>query len=259
MALMLILALLGCDEKAANEKAVSEALEKFKTDYKAKETADKVKAIEELAKHQHDKITGRLASLFTAEEKGVRIAAAKGLGDRTEEKDKKKAATALNSVLKPNEKFPEVQTAILEAIAKLGDETGLPEVHKLLDSEADGVALAAITTASTVKSKSSFEPLVKRLKEADEVLKPRDQKPDAKNAFGGGFGGGRMLGGPQNGKPTNNDTPPMTFRERRDFNKKIQDAIMKVLAEWTGVHCEDGKDWDAWWKENQNKFKFAKS
>jgi HEAT repeat protein len=257
MALIFILALL-----AGDDKAVTDALEKFKTDYKAaKETDAKVKAIEELAELQNDKITAKLASLFTAEEKGVRIAAAKALGNRTDEKDKKKAALALSSVLKPNEKFPDVQTAILEAIAKLGDETALSDVHKLLESEADGIAVAAVSTEGAVRSRTSFDPLIKRLKEADEVLKPRDQQPQAGGGKGGlgGFGGGRMLGGPAGAQNGQYGTSQLTPKERRDLAKAVQTAIMKLLADWTGTHCQDGKDWESWWKEHQTTFKFAKS
>jgi len=244
MSILFILALLAGDDKAATD-----ALEKFKTDYKAKETPAKVKAIEELSQAQDAKITARLASLFTAEEKDVRIAAAKGLGDRTDDKEKKKAAQALSSVLKANEKWPEIQTAILAAIAKLGDESALVEAHKLIESETLEVAQAAIEMAGKLKSKTSFDPLIKRLKEADETLKPRDQQPGAKGAGGRGFGGG--FGGA-------GGTSPQTFKEKRDLAKALQPIIKKVLVDLTGTNCEDGKDWDGWWKEHQNTWKAPK-
>jgi hypothetical protein len=250
MTAILFLALLAGDDKAATD-----ALEKFKTEYKAKETDAKVKAIEELSQIQSDRVTAKLASLFPAEEKAVRIAAAKGLGERTEDKEKKKASQALGSVLKPNEKFPDVQAAILEAIAKLGDESGLPEAHKLIESEVLDVATAAVNTAGAIKSRSSFDPLIKRLKEADEVLKPRD--PQQQGAGKGGFGG-RMLGGPLGG--TNGaGTSQLTPKERRDLAKSIQTLIKKVLSEMAGTNCEDGKDWESWWKEHQATWKAPKS
>jgi HEAT repeat protein len=251
MTAILLLALLAGDDKAATD-----ALEKFKAEYKAKETDAKVKAIEELSQVQSDKVTAKLASLFPAEEKAVRIAVAKGLGERTDEKEKKKASQALGSVLKPNEKFPDVQAAILEAIAKLGDESGLPEAHKLIESEALDVATAAVNTAAAIKSRSSFDPLIKRLKEADEVLKPRD--PTQPGAGKGGFGGGRMLGGPLGGA-TGTGASQLTPKERRDLAKAMQTLIKKVLSEMAGTNCEDGKDWESWWKEHQATWKAPKS
>ena len=251
MTAILLLALLAGDDKAATD-----ALTKFGTDYKAKETEAKVKAIDELALVQHDKITNKLASLFSAEDKPVRIAAAKGLGARTEDKDKKKASQLLGSFIKPNEKTPDVLAAILEAIAKLGDDSGLPEAHKLIESDVLEVATNAVNAAAAVKSKTSFEPLIKRLKEADELLKPRDQQPGAKGGFGaGGFGG--RLGGP-GGKGGTGDSQ-LTFKERRDLAKAMQTLIKKVLAEMSGTNCEDGKDWESWWKEHQATWKSPKS
>ena len=231
-----ILALLVGDDKAATE-----AIEKFKAEYKSKETAAKVKAIEDLTPVQHEKVTARLVALFTAEEKDVRIAAAKALGARTDDKEKKKASLALGSVLKSNEKWPEIQTAILETIAKLGDEAGLPEAHKLIAAETADLAQAAIATAGTIKSRTSFDPLIKRLKEVDELLKPRDPSQPR-----GGFGGGRLLGG---------NNSPQNAREMRELARTLQPILKKTLAEMGGIHCEDGKDWELWWKENQAKYK----
>ncbi len=246
MTAFLLLALLAGDDKTATD-----AIENFKTDYKAKETAAKVKAIEELSPTQHPQVTSKLASLFTAEEKDVRIATAKALGDRTDDKEKKKAAQALGSVLKANEKWPEIQTAILAAIAKLGEEGALAEAHKLVESETLEGAQAAIEPAGKIKSKTSFDPLIKRLKEADETLKPRDQQPGGgKGGFGGGKGGfGGGFGG--NGSPQN-------FKEKRDLAKALQPIIKKVLVDMTGTNCEDGKDWESWWKEHQATWKAAK-
>ncbi|HXX93596.1 MAG TPA: HEAT repeat domain-containing protein [Planctomycetota bacterium] len=253
MTAILLLALLAWDDKA-----VSDALEKFKNDYKAKETEAKVKAIEELSQVQDSRVTSKLSSLFTAEEKAVRIAAAKGLGDRSDEKEKKKASQALGSVLKPNEKFADVQTAILEAIAKLGEESGLPEAHKLVESEVLDVATAAVNTAGTIKSRTSFDPLIKRLKEADEVLKPPQQGNNAPGGKGG-FGGGRFLGGPGGAAGSQTGTSQLTPKERRDLAKAMQTLIKKVLAEMAGTNCEDGKDWENWWKEHQATWKAPKS
>ena len=86
-ALILALALLAQAAPKADDTAATEALEKFNTDYKAKETTGRVGAVADLAKVQGDKIVVKLAQILASpDEKEVRIAAAKGLGSATENK-----------------------------------------------------------------------------------------------------------------------------------------------------------------------------
>ena len=235
MTVLLILALLAGDDKAATD-----ALDQFKTGYKAKDAPSRAKAVEELAKTQHDKVTARLASILATDEKEVRCAAAKGLGDRTDEKEKKKAGLALSGAFKPNEKLPEVLVALIAALGKLRDEAGLPEVHKQLEADTTEVVQAAVEACVAVKSTLSFDPLIKRLKEIDEALKPREPGAGGR----GGVGGGRLGG-------TNS-------REAREMARTLQPVFMKALAALGSINCENGKDWEDWWKEHRATFKIQK-
>ena len=161
----------------------AEALEKFKTDIKGKDAAGRAAAIDELAKTKSPKVCAKLASMLTNEVVDVRCAAAKGLGTQD---DKKRAIPLLAAAVAPNAKEPLVLAAIVSALGKLGDEAGAAEINKHVSHENLDVAKAAVEAAGEIRSASSFDPLIKAMKECEETLKPRDRQN------GGGFGGGRF-------------------------------------------------------------------
>ncbi|MBI3855471.1 MAG: hypothetical protein HY293_07245 [Planctomycetes bacterium] len=225
----------------------AEALDKFKADIKGKDGAGRAAAVEELAKTKSPKICAKLASLLTAEVVEVKVAAAKGLG---EQDDKKHAITYLSSAVTPNAKELEVLAAIITALGKLKDEAGAAEVNKHIGHEDLNVAKASVEAAGEIKSGSSFDPLIKAMKDCEEILKPRDQKtPGGKGGFGAGFGG--RLGGGANS--------PQSFKEMRDRAQMLKPEIQKVLVSMAKVNCQDSQDWALWWKENQAKYKPEKS
>ena len=215
----------------------AEALEKFKTDIKGKDAAGRCVAIEELAKTKSTKICVKLASMLTNEVVEVRCAAAKGLGTQ---EDKKRAIPLLVAAVQPNAKEPPVIAAIVSALGKLGEETGVAEINKHYSHENLDVAKAAVEAAGEIRSASSFDPLIKAMKDCEEVLKPRDRQN------GGGFGN-RGFGGP-GGNMQN-------FREMRERAQTLKPEIQKVLVAMAKVNCQDAQDWELWWKENKAKYK----
>jgi HEAT repeat protein len=214
----------------------AEALEKFKTDIKGKDGAGRSAAVEELAKTKSPKICAKLASMLTTEVGEVRIAAAKGLGTQD---DKKRAVTLLNAALAPNAKELPVLAAILAALGKLGDESGVVEINKHVSHENLDVAKTAVEAAGEIRSATSFEPLIKAMKECEEILKPRDPKDFGKGGFGGRGLGGNM----------------QNYREMRERAQMLKPEIQKVLAAMAKVNCQDAQDWELWWKENRGKYK----
>lgn len=236
-AFLLALALTAFDD--------AEALEKFKADIKGKDGAGRAAAIEELAKTKSPKICAKLASMLTNEVVEVRCASAKGLG---EQDDKKKAIAYLSAAVTPNAKEFPVLAAIMAALGKLGEEAGAPDVNKHVNHENIDVAKAAVESAGEIKSASSFEPLIKAMKDCEETLKPRQPGPGGN---GGGFGGGLgRMGGP--GGPGGN---MQNYREMRDRATALKPLIQKVLVAMTKTNCQDSADWALWWKENQAKYK----
>ena len=231
-ALLLVLAMGLADD--------AEALEKFKADIKGKDGAGRAAAVEELAKTKSPKICAKLASMLTNEVVEVRCAAAKGLGTQ---EDKKRAITFLTAAVQPNAKEFPVIAAIVSALGKLGEEAGAPEVNKQVSHEQLEVARAAVEAAGEIRSTTSFDPLIKAMKDCEEILKPRDRGPG-----GGGFGGGLGRAGGPGGNMQN-------FREMRERAQTLKPEIQKVLVAMTKVNCQDAQDWALWWKENRAKFK----
>jgi hypothetical protein len=233
-ALLLALAIFAADD--------AEALEKFKADIKGKDGAGRAAAVEELAKTKSPKIVVKLASMLTNEVVDVRCAAAKGLGTQ---EDKKRAIQFLAAAIQPNAKEFPVLAAIVSALGKLGEEAGAGEVNKHVSHEQLEVAKAAVEAAGEIRSTSSFDPLIKAMKDCEEILKPRDRNAGG-GGFGGGFGSRGGLGG--NGSMQN-------YRDMRERAQSLKPEIQKVLVAMAKVNCQDAQDWELWWKENRAKFK----
>jgi HEAT repeat protein len=236
-AMLLVLALALGDPDA-------EALDKFKADYKAKDVAARAAAVEELGKTASPKVCARLGSLLAVDLPEVRVAGAKGL--MLQQEDKKHAVPFLLNGATANAKDLVVLGAILTSLGKLRDEQGAAEVNKHVNADDTDLAKVAIEAAGDLRSASSFDPLIKALKDCEETLKPRD-----KNNPGGGFGGGLgRLGGNTSGK---------TPKEMRDRANALKPEIIKVLRDMAKVSCQDAKDWEDWWKEHRNTWKPEKS
>ena len=223
---------------ALDDAAVTAALDQFKADIKGKDAAGRAAALGELAKTPGAKISARLNGYLVSDTGEVRIAAATGLGLQTE--DAKHAVPYLIAGAAVNAKNPPVVAAIVAALGKFKDDAAAAEVNKHYGDELE-IAKPAVEAAGAMKNPSSFDGLIKELKACDEALKPRDRQQDG---FGGGFG---RLGG-------NGQNP----REARERARELQPLIKGVLQSMAGITCEDGKDWESWWKENRAKFKPAK-
>lgn len=237
--LMLALALLAQAAKP-EDAAATEALEKFKTDFKAKESAARAGAVSELAQTQNDKVYIRLAQVLTSgDEKEVRIAAAKGLGAATE---KKKPVQLLSASLTANAKDVAVIAAILEALGKLGDQAACPVVENNFKSKNATILKAAVDAAGELKSRGSVRPLIDLLKNLEEGSK------EAPN-LGGNYGG--------NGVPNvnNNGVSDDLAKERERIVKPV---VIKVLGNLTKVNHTMAKEWEDWWRAEGGKFMSGK-
>ena len=231
MSYLIALALsIGADEAAA--------LDAFKAEIKGKDAAGRAAALGELAKTSGPKVAAKLQAYLVTDTTEVRVAAAAGLGLQSEAL--KPATAYLIQGAAVNAKSPPVLAAIVTALGKLKDEAGVAEVNKHYGDELE-VAKAAVQAAGEIRSPSSFDGLIKELKACDEALKPRDRQQ-------GGFGGGGL------GRLDGQNNP----REARERARELQPMIKGVLQSMAGITCEDGKDWETWWKENRSKFKPAK-
>lgn len=234
--LILILALAA--QAKPEDKSADEALDKFKTEYKAKEAAARATAVTELARTSHDKIFNRLGAILTSsEDKEVRLAAAKGLGSASE--GKKKAAQVLIGATQANAKDPFVLAAILEALGKLGDQVACPAVESYFKSKNASVLKAAVEAAGELKSRGSVHPLIELLKNLEEGAK---EAPNVGN--GGNYGGGNgALGG-----------GGVTDDLARERERVVKPIVVKVLATLTKAGYTMAKEWEEWWRTDGGKF-----
>jgi hypothetical protein len=222
--------------------ADAEALDKFKSDYKAKDIAARATAVEELAKTASPKVCARLGALLAADGPEVRIAAAKGLA--LQQEDKKHAIVFLLNGAAANVKEPPaVLAAIVASLGTFREEAGAPEVNRHVSADSLDLAKAAVEAAAKIKSATSFDPLIKALKECEDVLKPRDPG----NA---GFGSKLTRMGTDNAQ---------NAKEIRDRATTLKPEIIKALRDMTKVACQDAKDWEDWWKEHRATWKPDKS
>jgi HEAT repeat protein len=230
-ALLAAAALAGQDDKA-----VEEALERFKIAYRSASEAERAGAVAELAKVPHPKTLARLAPLLTTDGNTVRIAAARGLGGFS---DLRKATVPLlTGALQPNSKEADVQAAILEALGKLEDESALPSVHKYVEDRDVKVAKAALLAAGQIRSASSIPILIEQVKRMERFVRIKDGTIDA-----GNVGGYNVPSGEDQNKKRAEELLPPT---------------LKVLQELTRQKFTSSKEWQVWWSENRTTFRVEK-
>jgi HEAT repeat protein len=243
---MLSLALALLLQAAPDEAAVTAALDKFKTDYKSKEVGQRVSAVSELAKTPHDKVIAKLSALLGVDEPDVRVAAAKGLAEQTE--NRKKSALALAGGLSPNLSLIPVAVAILDQLGVIKEDVIAPEVEKhFAKTDPLDVQKAAVMASGKIRSITSIEPLIKLLKELElEAQKNNGVGGKVKGVAGGAKGAGKG-GALKNGNA-----------DDRDRATELFPATRAALTAITGASCPDAKDWEAWWNEHKGTFRVEK-
>jgi HEAT repeat protein len=220
----------------ADEAAATQALDAFKTAPKASDPGGRAAAILELAKTDHPRVAAKLGLLLLADIPEARIAAAKGLALQLE--DPKKTVPQLLKGAQAHAKVPAILIPVVESLGKLGDPDGAAEVNKHLSASDIDLVKAAVEAATRIRSASSLDPLIKALKDCDELLVPRNPNQPRGDLLG-------RLGGPGGDNP----------REARERARELQPLLKAALAGITEVQCQDGKDYESWWKENRAKFK----
>jgi hypothetical protein len=235
LTLMLALSLCAGDD----DTAATTALDRFKNEYKAKDAGARAAAVTELARTQHEKVWARLGQMLVVDEKEVRIAAAKGLVGVTE--NRKKAASYLMAATAPNAKEPVVLAAILEALGKVKEALGAPELEKHFKSKQIPVAKAAIEAAGEIGSRSSVEPLI-------DTLKWLESNAQDAPAYGG-------TGGAKAPSVGTNGTGDASAKER---DAALRPVVLKTLAALTKASHSSVKEWSDWWRSEGAKFMSGK-
>jgi HEAT repeat protein len=240
--MMTVLLLLGLAALGGQEdKAADEALEAFKGAIKSSSEADRVSAVNELAKVPHAKTLKALASLLTTDAPTVRIAAARGISGFSALK--KQAAAVLVAAMGANTKDTTVHAAIYESIGKLDEDSTLPALHRGFEEKETAVAKAAIQAAGQVASAASIDPLIELLKKLEKLQKASGGGIDYTAPVPGGGGSS------------------VTVRSEDNPGKRAQELIPvvnKALNDITRESNGSSETWSAWWARNKGTFKPAK-
>lgn len=236
-AILLVLATVPAGQ---DDKAAEDALDAFKTAYKSASEADRVAAVNELAKVRHARTLARLSALLSSDGPSVRLAAAKGIAAFTDLK--KPAAAGLSGAMGANSKETTVHAGLYEALGRLEEPSSLPVIHRGFDEKETVVAKAAVGAAGQLGSAASIDPLIELLKKQEKVQKA-------------GSGGGVDFTTPGTG-----GTPGQNFTVRGDDSpgKRAQElipAINKALNEITRESNGTAETWTAWWTRNRATFK----
>ncbi|HEX7901499.1 MAG TPA: HEAT repeat domain-containing protein [Planctomycetota bacterium] len=225
-ALVLMLAALGDDKEA------DEALARFKTSYATPSAVARAGAVMELARTQHEKILPRLAGVLGNEAKEVKAAAARGLGGYSDYK--KQALGILTASIAPNDKEPDVQAAIYEALGKLNDPAALPALHKGIEDKDAKAAAAAIVAAAAFKNAATIDLILNEFEDADKLNKAA--------GGGGGVPGVNIPGGGGGADPA------------KTRAKEVVKACNKAMQLISGDKYTTYGEWKIWWGKRRATF-----
>ncbi len=236
-----VLFLFAASSGNQDDKAADEAVDAFKAAIKSTSEADRVSAVNDLAKVHHLKTLARLAAMLTTDGPTVRIAAAKGISAFVELK--KQSATALAGAMSANSKETTVHAALYEALGKLEEPASLPTLHRGFEEKETVVAKAAIQATGTVGNAASIEPLIGYLAKQEKIQKSPGGSVDFTAPTPGGGGNVTVRSGDENpGKRAAELIP----------------AINKALNEITRESNGSAETWGAWWAKNKATFKTIK-
>jgi HEAT repeat protein len=214
----------------SDERNAGEAVERFKETFRAATSAaERAKAVPELSKTVHEKTFAKLLPLMGAEEKEVRAAAVRALGDFASYR--KPLTPALLSLLSGSRKEPEVRGAILETLAKLADPASFVAIHALLRDQDLHTAQSAIVCVGTMRQKESIDPLVELLRDIQRWTKTKQAGPyrDERGQKGEPEAAAARLQG-------------------------IQTEILKALKAITLEPWATPIEWEIWWNRHKATF-----
>ncbi len=235
-----VLLLLGASSGNQDDKAAEEAIDAFKTAIKSSSEADRVSAINELAKFHHLKVLSRLSALLSSDGPTVRIAAAKGISGFTELK--KQAVTVLAQAMGPNGKETTVHAALYEAIGKLEEPASIPTLHRGFEEKETVVAKAAIQATGNVGSAGSIDALIAYLAKQEKIQKSPGGSIDYTAPTPGG------------GNVTVRSSDDSPGKRAVELIPELNKALKEITHESNG----SADAWSAWWAKNKATFKSFK-
>lgn len=233
------LALLSQDAPV-DDKAADQALDAFKTAYKAQAEADRAAAVSTLAEAVHVKTLNRLTAILTSGEgPTVRTAAARGIG--TFGALKKQAVASLTGAFPVCAKDPPVQAGILQALGTLGDPSALPLIHRAFEEKEPAVVKAALAAAAALNHAGSIEPLIAFLAKIEKSHKAKS-------------GSGTNVALPSGNLSVNAAKPEDLLKILQEYMEATNASLQTI----TEQNLTTSTEWQTWWNKNRATFKTKK-
>ncbi len=225
----LFLVLAATASAQVDEKAVEEAVGRFKKAMANPNASARASAIAELSRTPHDKTFKMIVPYLSSDVKDVRKSAAKGMAQFGDWK--KVAIPMLVAALQPNRKEPEVQVEIFGALGKLADPAALSAVHGAFKEDDVRVARAAIACAGAMRIKESIDALLDLQKDVQKWLK---------NKQGGPYKDDKGQQGDEN-----------ACKGRLEG---VQEEILKAFKAITLERWASAAEWELWWAKKKATF-----
>lgn len=248
----LIVALLAVpapvQDKDDTDKAVQEAVEKFKDVYFSPRSGekDRLGAVQDVAKLKHPKTLFCCAVGLKDFADTVRIEAARQIGTFEETKG---AGGCLLRALddRSNQKRRAVRREIVGSLGRLKELAALPVLHRLMPERDFELAKAAVLACGEIRHKSSIPIMIGVLKKAE---REPENMSDPGNPGEGieGYDLGSVKG------QVNSDQKKEQERRKRILHR----PLLLTLKKLTGQRYDSAKSWEIWWRKYGATFQIKK-
>jgi hypothetical protein len=237
MTSLMAVALLLAQDAPVDDKAADQAIETFKTAYKAQAEADRADAVSKLAEAVHAKTLSKLSLILTSSDgPRVRLAAAKGMGQATA--IKKQAVAALSSAFTVCAKEPAIQAGILQALGALDDPSSLALIHRSFEDKEPAVVKAALAAAAAMKNAGSIDPLIAFLTKCEKSHKAKS-------------GGATNVALPSGNLSVNAARPEDLLKMLQEYIEATNMSLQTV----TEQNLSTSTEWLGWWAKSRTTFK----
>ena len=214
----------------ADDKEASEAIERFNAAYKNPSPEARATAVAELGKTPHEKTMKKIIPFLTADDKKVRMAAAKALAGYADYK--KQVTPFLIAALGQNQKEIDVLKELYLALGKVGDDSALGPIHRTFEEKDANVVKAGLAAAGEFRNVTSIDLIVELMKKLQKWQKS-----------GGDTAGTALPGGD-------------------DARKKLAEAVLpdtiKAMQAITKEKWSTAEEWGIWWTKRKGTYKIEK-
>ncbi len=243
----LLLAFIAWGAQSKVGESVDDAIRKFRADYgrPGARDEDRIRAVDELAAHRHEKVAQVLGPLLTRSTVPVRIVTARRLAGFSGIPGVDESLIgALTHYRNSSKACRGVQITILRALGSLRAAAAAPAVDKLVGSPDVWVAKAAIEAAGRIRSASSVDCLIKALARLEG---PNGDREIMIDLFEGELPATSMLA-------IVKQEADEKEKARKTQREVLRDPLIAALSSITKVRFDGFKEWQAWWRTHKRGY-----